>query len=127
MQNVIKEYTNKYSIYNNISWYQNSIDIPFKRLKENNYKNSKIIIFSLLSDKEIYEEYLKNKSEEYGFMFVSPNNLSPVNEFSKFWDKKFSSYYLTSTIKDVHPNKLGHRFLEKFLYVYLVSNNLIEC
>ena len=119
LNNALKEYFNKYSDYNKTIWYQNSIDIPFKRLKESNFKNSKIIIFSLLHDNED-EEHLKNKSKEYGFMFVSPNNLGSFNEFKKFWDKELS-------FTDAHPNKRGHRFLANFLYVYLVSNNLIEC
>jgi hypothetical protein len=123
--NAFKEYANKYSIYNNITHLQNSIDIPFKRLKENNYKNSKIIIFSILLDDK-RNEYLENKSKEYGFMFTSSNKLGSFVELGNFWDKKFASYN-TNTFKDVHPNKLGHKFLANFLYVYLISNNLIEC
>jgi hypothetical protein len=58
-------------------------------------------------------------------MFVSPNNLGSVDEFKKFWDKELS---FTNVYKnDVHPNKLGHKFLANFLYIYLISNNLIEC
>jgi hypothetical protein len=120
--NALKEYFNKYHDYNKTIWYKNSIDIPFKRLKESNFKNSKIIIFSLWLDNE---EYLKNKIKEYGFTFVSPNNLGSVSEFKKFWDKKLSFTYVHPN--DSHPNKRGHRFLANFLYVYLVSNNLIEC
>jgi hypothetical protein len=117
-ENSIKEYYNKYSNYNKTTWYKNSIDIPFKRLKESNPKNSKIIIFSFLLDGE-NNEYLKNKSKEHGFIFIS-HNLPQI-----IWEEKLS--FANVYKKDLHPNKSGHKFLSNFLYVYLVSNNLIEC
>jgi hypothetical protein len=100
--------------------FTHNLEDQVKTLYNENAEKSKIILFTYLI-KDSYNELLRNFSKDYRFIFLSLNNLG--NNYDKIWQEKFSAI----PFKDQHPNKLGHQFLSDFLYVYLVSNNLINC
>ena len=93
----------------------------FNILYNENAGKSKIFIFTFQIDPLFYNEFLRNASKDYGFTFLSLNDIG--NNYNDLWERKLSAI----PIEDTHPNKLGHQFLADILYVYFVSNNLIEC
>lgn len=84
-------------------------------------RDKSVVIVNALS-LERHTELYREAADRHGFRYFAFSDIGDKYGYGHLWSKLSFSQY-----NDVHPNVQGNQYIADMLYVYLVSNNLINC
>lgn len=119
-QKIDRAYNEKITSISDEELRDKQIITPLQELSHNIEEPENVLIFtSHISDEN--NEYFRETAEEQGFRFTTLNSLG--NRYESYWN----DFSYEENLDGSHSNPRGHRFISDYLYLYLISNNLVEC
>lgn len=121
LDEALTKYRNNLSSIDRQKLYDMQVREPLRVLdKEVENDRSAVMFTTLIRDR--HKELFRKQAEKHNFRYVSMDRMGEDYGYEGLWGQ-----FSFPKQNDVHPNPSGHRFIADYLYIYMVSNNLVKC
>ena len=115
-----EEYQDKRNSMSSLELREKQISEPLEALAAEIENPESIVIFTSHISEE-NNQHFREVSQDLGFEFITLDKLGP------HYNEKWDHFSYLEEVPDSHSNPEGHKFLSDFVFLDLMSNNMVEC